>query len=329
MRIIGGEAELKDEDMFHYLTDSGRSSLRLILKSGMKKRKFLLPDYLCGIIPQIFDQCGVKYEYYRINRDLSADMYDIGKREFDAIYIINYFGRRNALLDQIAEMGGALVVEDSVFSPIIIKPKNANQWIGFNSFRKASFVPEGSMLFSTLELRQELIQKGEAPFIHLKYAAKQMKHEYLNKRRHSQNRYLKLFKEAENKLDLQKGIHSVSARSLNYLFKLFRGYAEEYNTRKSNLQTLDRCLNKVSVKLLPDYPSFYLLDVDCRDGLRKYLISKRIFLPVHWPEIRGVNNVLYKRVLSIPVDSRYGTYDMKTIAGHVLRFLNKRAGRRS
>ena len=38
MKIIGGEAELKKIDMNEYITDSGRSSLRLILQKLKKKK---------------------------------------------------------------------------------------------------------------------------------------------------------------------------------------------------------------------------------------------------------------------------------------------------
>ena len=59
-RPIGGEMPFEHDERLHtYLTDSGRSSLRLILQSGFARRKFLLPDFLCDVIPRVFEELGV------------------------------------------------------------------------------------------------------------------------------------------------------------------------------------------------------------------------------------------------------------------------------
>ena len=55
MRIVGGEPEMQADTLFLYITDSGRSSLRLILKSGLKPIIFRLHD-------KISDDCALQLE---------------------------------------------------------------------------------------------------------------------------------------------------------------------------------------------------------------------------------------------------------------------------
>ena len=65
MKIIGGEAELRQNELNEYFTDSGRSSIRLILNK-LKGKYFLIPNHLCEIILKIFDEFEVNYSFYNI-----------------------------------------------------------------------------------------------------------------------------------------------------------------------------------------------------------------------------------------------------------------------
>lgn len=314
MKLIGGEAELKENEMHYYLTDSGRSSLRLILRSAMKAKKYLLPDYLCRIILDIFDESGIAYEFYGVNRDLAINIDDLKGKSYDAIYLINYFGQKCRLEEYISEIKDKLVIEDYAFSPDFEKPAIINKWVGFNSFRKFSILPEGSNIKSSLKLDDSQIRKGVPPFVEMKYKAKAIKYEYLGKNSYSEDSYLDIFSRAEDALDKQKEIYSISSKGLVYLVEFYRNLEKEYHIRKENFKALDKHLKDKSVKISPEYYSFYVLDVDNRDELRRHLFSKRMFLPVHWPVIKGIKNELYERLLSVPVDSRYNRDDMKNIA---------------
>ena len=53
MRLIGGELEAKNIKDNVYFTDSGRSSLRLFIRSGYQSKKFLIPNYFCEVIENI------------------------------------------------------------------------------------------------------------------------------------------------------------------------------------------------------------------------------------------------------------------------------------
>src|SRR5271169_5971881 len=131
MTIFGGEGELNKRDLYSYITDSGRSSLRLILQDRLKNKRFLLPDLLCDVILKVFDEMDVTYYFYSVKPDLSLDWKEILTKQFDVFYLINYFGQRSNILNQIQNVD-FIVIEDNVFLPNFEKPENVKNWIGFN-----------------------------------------------------------------------------------------------------------------------------------------------------------------------------------------------------
>ena len=317
MKIIGGEAELRKNELNEYFTDSGRSSIRLILNK-LKGKLFLIPNYLCEIILKIFYDYDVKYSFYNINKDLSVDKESITNQQYDVLYIINYFGE-NQDISNIVDTN-KIVIEDNVFSPLFLNHQNYPNWVGFNSFRKISPLADGSIIKSSFPLSGNLIKKNPLTFSKIKYTAKDMKYRFLNNNQFSEKEYLNLFKLAESKLDEQTTINNISSYSLFRLFDFMSGIEKEYSVRKNNFNVLDKHLNDKAIKINTIYPSFYILSVERRNELRKYLFTKNIFCPVHWPPIKGVSSQLNDTFLSIPVDSRYNKKDMKKIASYVNQF---------
>jgi len=321
LKLFGGEIELAHENVYSYITDSGRSSLRLILQSSLRDKKFLVPNYLCEIVLKVFNEFSIDYSFYTVNDDLSIDYKAIKRKKFDVLYLINYFGRRHDLLDCLDE--DITVVEDNVFLPDAETSFKTKKWVSFNSFRKISGIADGSLVNSTINLPDNLIAGVAARFSTLKYLAKHIKYEFLHENRHSEKHYLDLFQDAEKILDKESGIHIISTPSLFNLFRFYKNIENEKRIRRSNYEILDRYLKKWGVSLKTDYHSFYLLKVEKRDVLREYLFSKKIYLPVHWPSIRGIENRLYDCALSIPVDPRYNKEDMKFVARSIIGFLEK------
>ncbi len=319
MKPIGGEIHCwPDAGCFSYLTDSGRSSLRLILQSGFADRRFLLPDFLCGVIPKVFDELGVRYAYYRVKPDLTIDAGSVASQAYDVLYVINYFGSRQDYRGMAQD--GRWIVEDSVFLPVVDPPPAAKNWIGFNSLRKISHLADGSLVKSTIPLSRNLVSAEPAPFAALKYAAKRMKAEHLETGAHSESDYLARFDEGERCVDAQTRIHAVSEASLGFLLEFYRTLSDEYRVRARNYDAAERCLGRFGVRLAPAYPCLYVLNVPRRSELREYLRTQRIYLPVHWPNATGVRNDLYDTIISVPVDSRYDEQDMARIGAGIEAF---------
>jgi len=272
------------------------------------------------VIVEVLDEHDVSYTFYKVREDLSFDIADVMRNDFDVFYQINYFGQRQDL--GVIQNSGKWIVEDGVFLPDIEPPPGASNWIGFNSFRKISPLADGSILKSTCELSADNIRHEEAAFASLKYKAKQIKYDYLHKNLYSENVYLALFGEAEELADKQRDIYSISSCSMFNLLNFYTRLEREYAVRRENYKVLDEVLNPLSIPLDAEYPALYVLSVDQRDKLREYLYTQRIFLPAHWPNTYGIKNELYNRVISIPLDSRYNQADMQRVAGHIRAFFN-------
>ncbi len=104
-----------------YFLNGGRACLAVIsayLRDHGIKR-VLLPTYLCPSIVQTFERCGVAWDDYQVNEDLSLDLADLAQKapNFQAVYFINYFGFFHPpvtlrFFEQLRQ-NGILVIEDN------------------------------------------------------------------------------------------------------------------------------------------------------------------------------------------------------------------------
>jgi len=301
MRAIGGELEMKISGNKSYFTDSGRSSLRLFLRSSNnKEKKYLLPDFFCSVIETIFKEEDINYSFYRVNQDLTFDIDEILKEDFDVLYIINYFGKKINI--DSSRLDDKIVIEDNVFFFNFDNNLNYKNWFAFNSFRKISKLSSGSMVKTNLKINTELIKASDAPFHHLKNIAKNIKYEYVNNNLYTEKDYLEKFNEAEDNIDIQSDIFTMNSENISLLLD-FNINTEQEICKKRFEELLKsfstQCINKES-----QYYSYFVMSIDNRDSLRKQLMSDNIFLPVHWPE-STISNELYKNVISIPLYEIY------------------------
>ena len=301
MRAIDGELEMKISGNKSYFTDSGRSSLRLFLRSSNnKEKKYLLPDFFCSVIENIFKEESINYSFYKINKDLTFDIEKILEEDFDVLYIINYFGQQTSINSSL--LNDKIVIEDNVFFFNFNNNLNYKNWFAFNSFRKISKLSSGSMVKTNLKINTELIKASDAPFHHLKNIAKNIKYEYVNNNLYTEKDYLEKFNEAEDNIDIQSDIFTMNSENISLLLD-FNINTEQEICKKRFEELLKsfstQCINKES-----QYYSYFVMSIDNRDSLRKQLMSDNIFLPVHWPE-STISNELYKNVISIPLYEIY------------------------
>lgn len=319
MKTIGGEAELQYDKYSTYFTDSGRSSLRLILRS-LTLKLVALPDYLCSVITDVFVQEDVKFTYYTVNADFSIDVVTIPK-ECDAIYVIDYFGFMHDYLRKMPLVDDKIIIEDNVFSPHVTNILQFKNWISFNSYRKFSVCAEGSLLQSNIELNSDLIQKSSAPFIIAKYQAKRIKYGYFNHNLYSEEDYLDLFKEGEDALNQQREIFSISPQGLNQIIRFHESLAFETKQRDKNYHVLQKLISPIGFDIA-NFKSFFVFSCENIQYIRNELMNREIFLARHWPNIYNISNTLYQNLLSIPLDSRYDENDMEKAGKIISKYLS-------
>lgn len=100
-KVIGGEKEVERDNLYHYTTDSGRSSIRLILQSGLESKKFLVPNFLCEVILDVLEEFKVDYTLYNVEKDLTTNLSDYDLDEFEVLFVIDYFGKENEILSNL------------------------------------------------------------------------------------------------------------------------------------------------------------------------------------------------------------------------------------
>jgi hypothetical protein len=303
VRPYGGELAVGATNHLAYATDSGRSSLRLILQSGFKDKSFLLPDFLCGIIARVLEESGVRFGFYHVGPNLEIDAASVSDQDFDVLYVIDFFGQRAGYEGLVK--GGQWVVEDCVFLHEMTQRDVHPDWIGFNSLRKSSSLADGSLVLSRTPLRRELILREEAPFAARKYQAKRRKRDFLDAGKGSEADYVALFEQAETMADEQRQIFSMSAESTARYLELLAAQDAENARRRENMEILRKRLGHLEIRLGAEAPSHFVMAIAERDALRARLRAQGIFLPSHWPRTHGPDNVLYRELQAIAIDSCY------------------------
>ncbi|MDD3118874.1 MAG: hypothetical protein PHQ27_06830 [Victivallales bacterium] len=320
MRNIGGEMELRREDGYYHVTDSGRSSLRLILSSAaMTGKKCLLPDFICASVIAVFQSVGADYAFYHVNSDLTPDPDSIFSQDFDALYLIDYFGRRPELSGFTGR--GLIVIEDGVFLPEIELNDSFAAWAGFNSFRKITPAADGSVVRSTFPLPTEKINLAAAPFAAVKYEGRHDKYDYFHHAVGTEEAFLEKLRCGEKIIDGQQEIYHLSDTGFLALTRFFRDFASECRLRCRNWRVVAEELSDYALPVTPDFPSVFVMATERRDELREYLFSRNIFLPIHWPAPDRLDHELYSRIISIPVDSRYDVAELLRVTTEIRDFL--------
>jgi len=299
MRPIGGELELKKEEVNFYFTDSGRSSLRLFLRTGKNKdKKYLLPDFLCDVIESVFVEEGIDFSFYKVSKKLEIDIEFIKSSNFDVLYIINYFGVDIDFSD--INLDNKILIEDNVFYYDFENHHKVKNWYAFNSFRKITPSSDGSLIKTTLYVNKNLILSKISKFSNMKYRAKEVKFDFINNSKFTEKEYLLKFEKAEDILNKQKKIYSINS----YTTYLLLTYNQEQALRKKRFEKLYSIFSEYCINYNIKYYTFFVLRIDKRDYLQNKLKENGIFLPIHWPNSTHKNK-LYSSLISIPL---FGTY---------------------
>jgi len=301
---IGGEQELAPLNHFQTITNSGRSSLRLIIESAnLRNKHILLPDFLCQVIIDTLQEYQITFDFYSVDKKLGFELpNDIVK--YDALYLIKYFGGSTRTFVEACSLFKSCLIIDDVFSPFPEVLKRNDLWFSYNSLRKVSPIADFSIVCSNEPI--DSLTPTELPkFSEIKYQAKYLKYNYMNHQQGSEKEYLALFGQAEAILDSNVGIYSPSPVSVIAAIQYFQNLDQERKCRKSNYELVCHLLPDYSIPLVAEFYSFAPLLLADRDNVRIQLLKDNVFLAVHWPAVDLHDNTLSRSIISIPVDSRY------------------------
>ena len=303
---------------------SGRAALLAIINDIKKTRKnaiAALPSWCCDSIIRPFLDSGIKVVFYSvyIEKGVFCQNFD-NIQNADILLLMDYFGFNR--LENINFNG--IKICDATHSVFSGRQQDADYYFG--SLRKwCGFYTGGFAYSKNGHLKHGLID--EENYINLRKKAMQKKEDYINGKTDSKD-YLELFSKAEELLESQN-IFGASLEDVERAKHLDIGFIRK--RRRENANFLIKELEDLSLfKELNDNdcPLFVpiVVEKDQRDKLKKYLIQKDIYCPVHWPQtnlhkLNEKTKKLYETELSVVCDQRYFLPDMERIAIQIKTFL--------
>lgn len=310
-------------------TSTGRSAIELVIKNAILLNKNLkkvavLPTFSCESVYEPFFKNGFEIRQYSVNKqfeitsDLSSLIDGAG-----LLLIHPYFGF-NSFSDQklIARIKkkGVVVIEDltqCLFSSFEFL--HADYWIG--SVRKWLGVPDGGFVISSVSPISNKPSIEDSSLESVKVDAEIRKYNYLMNGVGDKTSILERFKEAEDILDGQNKVYSISRRSLKLLLSFDR--SEMSSKRRSNYEKLSSTLIDKKIEVFDRLPKdvvplYFPIYLSNRGKLQSYLSSNNIYAPIIWPKegILGSSDYdgLYECLLAIPIDQRYSEGDIVRVA---------------
>ena len=307
-----------------YFLNGGQACLSVICDDLLQHKQdhILLPSYLCPTIVKTLETCGMRFDFYQVNEDLSINLDDLSAKisGYPALYFINYFGFLHppAALELIKSLQqkGVVVVEDN--AQAVFTRSSTGDYI-FNSLRK--FAPyDGGYLIT---------QNDVTP--HLQKYAGRLNHRLPIIRDYRKRLYDYLFQDADDYEALDREFYL--AERYYETDQVVLGDAQERDhiehldwpaikqVRRDNYQYILRLIASIP-EITPIFPELqpdnmpmglpiYLSGVS-RDKVNEMLSEYEISLTIHWedllldPRINHNPTAVYmaSRMLTLPVDQR-------------------------
>ncbi len=300
---------------------SGRSALKAIITDLGSARSVSLPSWCCDSMIKPFVDAGLEVHFYPVYWN-EGRLIQEWSFNCDILFLIDYFGYTGAVPDLSGFKG--TVIRDVTHSIFSTTYSNADYYFG--SLRKWCGVWTGGYAWKKdkRKLHTELIDDGE--YVSLREKAMQQKAEYISGQREDKG-YLQIFDEAEEMLE-NVGSFPAADRDIQIAKKLDIGIIK--NRRRANAEILRSAFPDwliFSEQTSNDVPMFVpvLIPGGKRNELRRYLINKEIYCPIHWPvsdyhRLDDKEQFIYDNELSLVCDQRYIEEDMHRMVETIKAF---------
>ena len=313
-------------------TFSGRAAIDVVLRDLLKERsvgKAWIPSYSCVSMLQPFLDHEIPYGFYDVGRKDGAFFWDIPElKSGDAVLIMNYFGldtgRTGEKIRQLKE-AGAVVIEDITHSLLSERAAAPESDYLVASLRKWLEVPTGGWAGKREGSFADHPDLDGDAAVGERIGGMKDKYDYLCGKHEDKERFLAVLAKCDNDL-----IHVDRMLKLDgYSAGILAGTDVEAvrKRRRENAEILRdglADLEPAGFGVLPfdsrrDTPLFYpvFLEHEKRESLRRYLIGRGIYCPVHWPEVMGAEAGVRANELSLICDQRYSEGDMREICDRI------------
>lgn len=337
-------------------TASGREAIELALISLEREKpdipkRCLMPAYMCDSVFLPFRHRGWELVFYTVDRGLLSYGEELFRlaMEYDPgmIFIHPYYGvdtcRELRIQLKTLQKSGVFVMEDVTQSYYLEGiGKDADFVVG--SLRKWYAVPDGGFVATNIPLAQEVLEAGEdyarerlSPltekwmYLHDKMSSDEGPQE----RQARKAAYLEKNRALEEALDHYSDIRRMSRVSLSMLSETdemaaAKKRSENYDYLYEKIKGLKR-FRPIMNKQGGEAPLYFPIYAKEREELQKFLRERDIYAPVLWPlgeenrnALVGDGDYIYRHMLALPIDQRYGIGDMEKIAETLLDFEKQR-----
>lgn len=339
---IGTPEQFNCEGSDYVWLSTGRSAIKYVIKTIEQRRPelkkvALLPSFTCDTVFEPFIKAGYEVYYYPIEKDLTTSSDSILENAFehDASIVLfhRYFGF-NTLDGQINRMCkilrglGKYTIEDCT-QCLYSSFHRADADFIVGSIRKWTGTPDGGFAVCRNGCFTNKPAQPDTILEVAKVKASYAKYNYLFENNGEKAEMLAMYREAEDILNKQDQIYTISNMSAKVQANL--GRDELVTKRRNNFNILSKSLcdsihSLFSLKDNSSVPLYFPLLVEDRESLQKHLVQNAIYAPVVWPkdekqplQCEGAENA-YHHLLCIPIDQRYDADDMNRIVEVINHF---------
>lgn len=320
--------EVDDKDYTY--TFSGRTALNIAIQdinASNKIERAYLPSYCCTSMIEPFTENQIQIEFYDVYYDeIDGLKYNIDlNKKCDVFLAMSYFGINSKVIDPYIEAfskRGIPVIEDITHrlfsSPYCSKKSDfivasIRKWLPLYS---GGFIRKehGVLLDYRLDRSDALVV--------MKSEAMHEKHKYLKgDLTIEKEKFYQKFIDFENNLSEVGFSFDIDVKSHDLLYSIDLETIRKARNENSAILYRGVASLKTISPIIKDYndnedcPLFVPVNVsnDRRDDLRKFLIARQIYCPVHWPNDDNRPRGLEDSSLSLICDQRYGKREMDII----------------
>ena len=302
---------------------SGRHALRAIINDLGNCASVAIPSWCCESIVKPFIDAGIDVKFYPVywNNGLVQEV----STDCDVLVIMDFFGYSCAQTDLKDYRG--VVIRDITHSIFTNEYQDADYYFG--SLRKWCGIRTGGYVWTKNGRQLKYDSTDSNRYYSIRENAMNQKAEYISGIRDDKD-YLNLFEVAEEMLDDSRIVAATDIDKYN-AERLDIDYIKK--RRKINAEVLRSAFPDMLI--IKDYssddcPLFVPIRVPNgkRDSLRRFLIDKEIYCPVHWPvseyhRIDSRSEDIYRNELSLICDQRYDEKDMNRIIDTINTFFQE------
>lgn len=297
-------------------------------------RRLHVPDFFCPEVATAWREAGIELATFRDDpRWPEPDWSSLAPVAGDLVLAVDFFGVRAGApwIRWRRDHPDMLLIEDHSHDPVSSWARHSTAEYAFASLRKTVPVSDGALLWSPRGLPLPDAPDGvAADGSSLKLAAMVLKGEYLaggDIQPHA-FRTLQIRGERELLSDLPSPMASWNLPFVHSGLSLAWRQRRQQNVRGLTRSLVGATVMRPMFETWPrgHCPFNVILlfrDADSRDACRTSLIANQIYPPIHWQQATSADarvRDLGARILTIPMDQRYGPPDVKRVARVLLTF---------